>query len=175
MKCLSIDPGKENLSYSLFLNGLLILPGMSRIKVGVLDNLGIIAGKHCPNVPKADFGCIEQMFHYPTGRYDSKQAEAAKTASILELQAIGGIVMGRAVGGAVHYYQPRQWKGTKSKDSTEWLVRKHLTPKELLILDSELMRYPADLWHNVYDAVGINLRHLRKERAGVGIDPWPVF
>lgn len=86
---------------------------------------------------------------------------------LLELTGIVGAVAARleAQGAHVTLYKPREWKGQVPKAVHNERVRSHLDPEELRILDGCGAR---SLIHNVTDAVGIGLFHLRRRRARGG-------
>ena len=60
--------------------------------------------------------------------------------------------------GRVFKYKPHEWKGTVEKKVMELRIQKHLTTEELKIVE-----LPAkSLAHNVWDAAGIGLKHLKR-------------
>ena len=61
-------------------------------------------------------------------------------------------------------YQPKAWKGTVDGDVMTDRIQERLTPDELLNIEP----CPASLQHNVFDGIGIGLKHLgRLERRRV--------
>ena len=61
-------------------------------------------------------------------------------------------------------YFPREWKGQVPKTVHHRRIRKKLTGEENAILDRCLAKVVVSLQHNVLDAVGLGMFHLRRIR-----------
>lgn len=70
---------------------------------------------------------------------------------------VGGIVATVPRGAPCTMYRPREWKGQTGKDITEYRCRKRLSDAEI----RNFLEGRPSLAHNVWDAVGIGLYHLR--------------
>jgi hypothetical protein len=73
------------------------------------------------------------------------------------------IMLTGVVGGLVHWfsgmsfcYLPREWKGSVPKEIMNARVLKHLSDDE----QSKIQKTPKTLIHNVYDGIGVGMRHL---------------
>ncbi len=68
--------------------------------------------------------------------------------------------MGRFFG-TVYPYKPREWKGQVSKEVTKNRLKAKLTVNE-----QANIVLPKEYWeqHNVWDAVGVGLKHLEKTK-----------
>lgn len=113
----------------------------------------------------AQTAVVERMAHYPGQRKDSRAAELAKAADLLELQALSMYVAGRVARNVV-LYTAAEWKGQANKDVTTMRVVRELSDSELVALQRALGTIPKALAHNVYDAVGIGLRFAGRLRTG---------
>lgn len=60
--------------------------------------------------------------------------------------------------GMTFLYLPREWKGSVPKKIMNDRVLKHLSEEERVKIEKS----PKSLQHNVYDGVGIGLRHLKR-------------
>jgi hypothetical protein len=79
-------------------------------------------------------------------------------SDIIDLATIVGGVAA-AVGGYVQtFYRPREWKGQVPKEIHHPRIIAALQPGEMAAV--RLCR-PASLMHNVWDAVGLGLAHLK--------------
>jgi hypothetical protein len=86
---------------------------------------------------------------------------------LIDLALMAGALVGMVeieIGG-ITLYLPRQWKGQLPKDVTTERSQKKLSKDERAVI--ELPR-SVGKQHNVWDAVGIGLRHLRRVRADQG-------
>lgn len=157
------DPGKKHPGWSAWAVTELVACGLARVPKGrhTLGQRALLIADQLPS--GADVCVVERMFHYPShGRRDSRHAADAKANDLLDLQAIGGIIAGRSGAGEIVYYTARDWKGQRPKEATKHLVEKTLTPQERLVYGQALAQVASGLRHNVIDAVGIGLRHLRR-------------
>jgi hypothetical protein len=175
----SIDPGKWNLPWCVWKNGLLAHAGMSVLKeIGPTQasNLPTIAAWHfngmrfdwpgAGGVGNVDHVYIEQL-SLTVGR-DRTRGKAISTGNaLLELTSIAAMIAGY-LHAPVKYLPVGVWKGSAKKDVTRNRVRATLTPDELAILDAALAKLPrrgsreSSLAHNLYDSCGIGLCATRR-------------
>ena len=149
MNLLSIDPGKRSLAWALWTDGTLVAAELEKHKAkdwagsihemaeGVDWSTGAI-------VP--DLVLVELPRVYPHSR-DKRPND------LIDLAAVAGAC---AALGPLEFVHPRGWKGQTPKHISAARSRGKLTPKELGRVQT------GD--HNVWDAVGIGLWYLEKER-----------
>lgn len=79
---------------------------------------------------------------------------------LLQLAAVVGCIVGKFPGTVRRVYRPSEWKGQTPKDITTARTQAALTGEE-----RARIKLPGkSLAHNVHDAIGIGLRHLRAVR-----------
>lgn len=77
--------------------------------------------------------------------------------NLVDLAIVAGMAVGSWPGAKAYAYWPHEWKGTVPKDVMIERIRSWLTPAEL----STLPALPKGKLHNVLDAVGLGIHHLR--------------
>ena len=79
---------------------------------------------------------------------------------LILLAGLVGSFAHRFAAGGYTLIKPAQWKGQTPKAITEERARKRLTPEELA-----RVQFPKakSLRHNVWDAIGIGLKHLSRQ------------
>jgi hypothetical protein len=86
------------------------------------------------------------------------QGRGGVASDIIDLAAVVGAVAS-ALGGSVQtFYRPRDWKGQVPKEIHHPRVIAALQPNEM---SAVRLCQPASLMHNVWDAVGLGLAHLK--------------
>ncbi len=65
---------------------------------------------------------------------------------------------------AITWYRPREWKGTRPKNIVDAHIRAVMSQREINTLDKYCATIPKSYRHNVIEAVGIGLKHLRRFR-----------
>lgn len=169
---LSMDPGKRVLCWAAW-DGVDHRGRLVDIDLSLVDEklpLGALALRHAANVPHgADVVALEEMGAPYVRQKTTPQKEKRTAADLLLLQAIGGVVAGRAVraGGLIQYVRVNDWKGSMKKEHTRHWITKALNeagPEELRILERACKRYPAALRHNLWDGAGVGLSYLGRLR-----------
>jgi hypothetical protein len=75
--------------------------------------------------------------------------------------ALAGIILCAVPTAPITTYRPRQWKGQVPKGVMTVRIQSKLSQDELARIE---LPHAKELQHNVWDATGIGLHHLRKER-----------
>lgn len=80
---------------------------------------------------------------------------------LIDLAISAGVVIGSNLWQDVTLYRPREWKGQTPKQIDNARTLKVLTPEERSVYDG--CDIAQGLRHNVLDAIGIGLRHLKRK------------
>lgn len=80
---------------------------------------------------------------------------------LIDLATSAGIVIGSAQWASVTRYRPREWKGQTPKKIDHERTLKVLTAAERSVYDG--CDVAQSLRHNILDAIGIGLRHLKRK------------
>ena len=152
MNLLSIDPGKQHLAYALWQRDALTRAHLIRLPQSM---------RTASKWERAIYFYEEIRDFLPEREFeialeDMEFRNIAAANNVIELQAIAAITTGLLMPEAVTYYRPSQWKGSVSKGGTKAHVERTLTSAERLLIP----KLPPSLIHNVYDAIGIGVRHL---------------
>lgn len=150
---LFLDPGRRVLAWSAWGLRELVRCGLARVDKGGVAQTAQELAKQVPHGP--DVCILEEMVYYVEGRKDTKQAEMAKTADLLELQLIGAYVCGVTHPKVFHIVPARTWKGQVPKEVTEERVPRMLNAEERAVYYAALESTPKKLRHNITDAVGL--------------------
>lgn len=155
---ISIDPGRKALAWAVWFNGRLVDLGLCRApktqRSFTQPAINHMASNSLTTIPRHAYtlGAIERMRHYPG-------VEKSNPNDLLDLQAIGALVMGQLVKPQnVLYFYPQEWQGGACPPAgvMAW-VHKRLTLEEQRVFVNACEVYPKDLRHNLYDASGIGL------------------
>lgn len=85
-------------------------------------------------------------------------------APLLLLAAIDGALAMAFPDAEMSVTTPRQWKGQRPKEATTAQALRVLGAGELAVIEDGCKRVPADLRHNVWDAVALGLITLHRMR-----------
>lgn len=167
---LAIDPGRAGLGWAVGLNGQLVDCGLARAPKGPRDfaqaSISQVASNAISKIPGHLYtlGAVERMLSIP-----GSSAMQAKANDLLDLQAIGNLVIGALVPAHnVHHFYPAQWMmGSPPTHANHLRIRNALAMNELVVLGEcsraaltgAKGRTALSLEHNIWDAVGI-LLHL---------------
>ena len=80
----------------------------------------------------------------------------------MELQAIANFVAGSLSPTKLVHLKPAEWKGQVTKEISASRTLRKLSDEELQIVTGGILKVPASLRHNVYDAIGIGLSYLER-------------
>lgn len=160
MNVLAIDPGLRHIGWALYVDGSLEAAGLS---TGVLDTQ--------ERGPGAWLAAVADI-QIPDIRVDVLVSEYPQVYSVrnvnpddlLMLASVVGAVCARWSKAEHVLYRPREWKGQRSKEATLHHAHRVLRIDEANRLGRFLAPIPENLRHNVHDAVGIGLHHLRRMR-----------
>jgi hypothetical protein len=148
---LSIDPGKKHIGWALFtVSGAFCDAGLAR---------GASLEEQMSQMPERDIITRvvgEVMTHYPTAR-----ARDAKANDLLDLQFRMGYIAG-CYHATFYGYRTAEWKGQLPKEVCKQRILRRLAGSDEELLTHLLTLVPPSLRHNVYDAVGIGLHHLKR-------------
>jgi hypothetical protein len=141
---ISVDPGVKHSGFAFWhrgdLVGAFLVPADTPMP------------NHFPDVP------CEIVIELPQV-YRERRKQKGDQNDLVNLAFAAGRIAG-ALGLPVTCYRPHDWKGSVPKDVMVERVRSCLSPEELSKMD-----LPApSLRHNVFDAVGIGLHHLKRRR-----------
>lgn len=157
---LSIDPGLSltgGTGYALFSPSLigcgLVTPREERLEDRIAE-IHLELQRRCAPYGERSEVVIEKMKVYAFAKQKGSQGD------IIDLAHLGGCLMELARRATL--VEPSTWKGQVPKDVVKGLVEHRLTPAELETLDAGLASVSAGKRHNVYDAVGIGLWHLKR-------------
>ena len=165
---LSVDPGRAALGWAVWYNGRLVDCGLARgpkpARAFTQPSISRVASAALATIPRHPYrlGAVERMRHYP-----GKGSSDAKANDLLDLQAIGGLVVGALVPlASVLYFDPSEWMGGSVPEKANQLrVTRALDGNESAVFAQALQMYPKSLQHNMYDGVGIGL-HLHGRLLG---------
>lgn len=79
---------------------------------------------------------------------------------LIHIALAGGILSGQFPGAYLHFYEPRQWKGTHSKEVVQKICEKELSTAERARI--RLLNKKID--HNVWEGIGLGLKRLGRFR-----------
>ena len=144
----SVDPGKRDIWWAHF-NAGGYLEKCGRLKVKSAHQVAQWFGHHYPQLVLA----IEKPMIRKGGRFGQ-----ARPSDIIDLAVSVGWVQA-APWLEVAEYLPSTWKGNVPKDLHNRRTLAALSRSELAVLDSA--KIPQSLQHNVVDACGIGLFHLK--------------
>lgn len=165
---LSIDPGLRHVAVALWDDGVLIAAALAETtgKARGPEQWAAVAALAVRGVgammPEDATRLASVVTEYPEHYHTHHQ----RVDDLMELAgAAGATVCGIVAqfGGVVHGLLPKEWKGSEAKSKTAARLRKELTEGELAVLVQSLQATPAGRHHDVIDAVGIGLAHLRRE------------
>lgn len=164
MLMLALDPGLHECGMAWFREGVLVRAALARNDV---------AGRG----PRAWRGMAKACFSAwrPRGLLDEMAVELPQVyhsgrgkgdpADLLELAGVLGATCDRINAGDYVPYHPARWKGQVPKDiHHERIVDLWLDEREVAAVRLALEGQPEGLWHNVLDAVGLGLHHLKRDR-----------
>ena len=127
---------------------------------GQLHQCGLARGKHwletlddMPPVMVKEVICEEPVI-YPRS--------SVNPASILLLAHVAGAVAGLYHPAPYYQVKPRTWKGTMPKVICNARTFNKLERIELTLTDTMAESVPRSLVHNVIDAIGVGLWHLKR-------------
>jgi hypothetical protein len=159
---LAIDPGIKALAWAGSLGGRLMdcaIVRRPKIPVFTTPSPGLLAQHAAATIPGSfTHGVAEQMVVYPPKSVAERNRMPAQANDLILLTAATAIVLGMRVRGEIAYLTPHTWKGNRPKEVTMMQVLRELDEDEKLKLAQE--RYPESLRHNLFDAVGLLLKHL---------------
>jgi len=145
---ISLDPGVRNIAVAAFEGGELYLAKLfwSNQPFGAVRDVCSWAAVQNPD----DFAVeIPQVYR-----------NSPNPKNLIDLAFVGGAVWGSITYGAelcaMRQYLPREWKGNQPKEATQRRVDAALSDAERINIDWPI----KSLRHNVYDAIGIGLKHL---------------
>lgn len=139
-KLVSVDPGKRMSWGAVFLDG--VFAACCSIKTDVPFHLTT-----CNTL------VVERPQIYPGRRREDPN-------DLIDLAISLGSIITQIHHQKLIQYHPREWKGQVPKEITQSRVRGALQDYEISSLDFCLDQVSEGLRHNMYDAVGIGLKHL---------------
>lgn len=143
----SVDPGVRATGIAVFDDGVLTYAWLCRAK-GRFEHLD----------EAVRWGQL-QAFDEVVVELPQVYRNSPGPAALIDLAFVDGYVCG-AWGCPWTTYLPKAWKGNQPKEATQRRIKEALTPKEL-----ECINMPcASLQHNVWDAIGIGMKHLGRIR-----------
>lgn len=151
---LAIDPGIRGAGCALFRDGRLFKAWYQRnpVKKGAGPVAWFALGDAVASEVEGpvDTYVVEVMQIYRHGRGDPND--------LLELAGVGAAI-GASVGCREAFgYRPREWKGTVPGDVFTERIKSWLTDADR----SVIVKCAASLEHNVYDAIGLGIVHLKR-------------
>lgn len=160
-RILAIDPGvslKGGTGYALFEHGALLHVGLATPSAARLeDRIAEISHeiqRDCARYGERSEVVIEKMKVYSFAKQKGSQGD------IIDLAHLGGALLHLARTAVL--VEPAGWKGQVPKDVVQGLVEARLTETENEVLLLGLEPVARSRRHNVYDAVGIGLWHLKR-------------
>lgn len=150
MKLLSADPSMTATGLALYKEGTLTQVALVRAKT-LTEQIHKI---HAFRGWVPDEVALEFPVIYPRGKEDPND--------LLKVAAAAGACVNLAKTPQAAYYEPRQWKGQMPKSVCGRRIRASLSDFENKVLDRYFATVPKGLQHNVLDAVGVGLKHLRR-------------
>lgn len=163
MNILAIDPGLAitgGTGYALF-HGTpagLVTAGLARPFAekleGRIREISLEVQRRCAPWGERDEVVIEKMKVYEFAKQKGAQGD------IVDLAHLGGALT--ALARRSRLVEPASWKGQVPKDVVKGLVEARLSAEELATLEACLAGIAPSKRHNVYDAAGIGLWHLRR-------------
>jgi len=165
MKLISIDPGYRACGVSYFDKGVLIAASLIEVK----SSKDIDPGEQFALMSSAVVNYIESLgvgdtfdlaIEYPQQYVRSPTPRESVQRLVGVIGAISSAVQNSTggLGVKVTTYTPRAWKGQVPKEIMNDRVRNRLIDGEL----EKLPEYSKSKMHNVLDAIGIGLKHLKR-------------
>lgn len=151
---LAVDPGTTALGWAWFTDGRLYQCSLLRAK-NTQEMTQVIKHTFLPSTQEL---VIERPQLYVFGR---AKADPNKVAQVT---FIAGVTAGRTSHGKLFLPYPGEWKGQVPKSIHNERVLEVLEARERAIYDKESKAWPASLRHNILDAIGLGLWHLRRIR-----------
>lgn len=161
MMILSIDPGLAltgGTGYALFGSGALVHCGLAvpfhATLEGRITEIRREIERRCAPYGERDEIVIEKMKVYEFAKQKGSQGD------LIDLAHLGGALMHLAHRAVL--VEPASWKGQVPKDVVRGLVEDRLSVLEREAAEACLGGIAPSKRHNVYDAIGIGLWHLRR-------------
>lgn len=150
---LSIDPGLRACGVALWNGG--ILEHASFVKNGGATWASMVNA--VDDTLHAKMLLMELAVELPQVYVRSKSK--GDPNDLIQLAGLVGAFTYRYNSAGVTLYKPRDWKGQTDKDVTEFRARKRLSEDEITRIE---LPKAKTLAHNVFDAIGIGLHHLKR-------------
>jgi len=157
VRLITIDPGKNHVGFACFQNGVLQKATILRAprNLPLPNTIRIL-------VEQVQIVCVEVFGEGPWDKlvlefpqiYGTSRQKGNQNTSILPLILVDGALLAAIKTKEAELVEPARWKGTIDPDIVIERVKSKLTieEKQRVTLDN----------HNVWDAVGIGLWHLRR-------------
>ncbi len=164
-KLISIDPGYRACGVSYFEERQLIAASLVEVKsdkdIDPAEQFSLMGSAVADYVQSLNVGqSFDLAIEYPQqyARAPSPRESVQRLVGVIGSisSAIQGMTGGLGV--KVTTYTPRAWKGQVPKDIMNQRVLGRLIENEI----SSLPAYPKSKMHNVLDAIGIGLKHLKR-------------
>ncbi len=155
----SIDPGVKLAGVAVWDNNELTTAWLAKGKDWA-DLAGNILSDLYNRYPDSIRERFDLAIEKPKIYHQSKQKGDQR--DIIELaMAVGAIVTCVAIEAKATIYEPHEWKGSTPKDIMIVRIKEQISPEEHTRIT---LPSAKSLRHNVFDAIGIGLHHLRKQR-----------
>jgi len=161
-RILSIDPGVKHagVAYWMEHSGLYYLE---------LAYLATLAGtptlaRSVSEMPQAcELGHVQYITHVVVElpQVYSRDKSKGDPNDLIKVAAVAGAISKGVFAEARSFVLPAEWKGAAPKDVTEARCRSYLMDSELVKID---LPKAKSLQHNVWDAIGIGLWYLKKNK-----------
>jgi len=153
----AVDPSTVATGIAIFTYAELLDVVLLQSNGGVVDMIREIQrffGSHGVNVQRSYACVVETPVAYPFG------GRGADPNDLIQVAVVAGAV--RAHFSTSTAVTPRQWNGGVPKKITAKRIRALLTPKQIAMVEA----VPYGVRHNVWDAIGIGMYHLKATGAG---------
>lgn len=157
---ISIDPGRDHVAAAFWRECrlqrciLLATPGDQDLGIVVSGLLRSAEATSAWMDASAGHAVVEYMCHHP-GR-------AASQARDLIDVSISGVAIAARLAQTISFIAANQWKGQAPKPVIQRRVLERLDERESAVLAEALLAIRRGRHHDIYDAVGIGLHHLRR-------------
>lgn len=167
MLLLAIDPGLRCTGWAGFEHGRLIACGVS-IRARTLT-VAHAAEQHALAIPTGfDLAVVEKMIHYAETRPGkvSPQKSNAVANDLIDLSNVGAWIAAKCAK-RFALVPAREWKGSRPENVTRKRTKYILTWPEINVMEEGVnatCRGKDENAHNCYDAIGIGLFYLGREK-----------
>jgi hypothetical protein len=156
MSLVSIDPGIKGLALAVWDPCLIEVRLLPLAKAATFGKRDLWQPGRDYHLGGVDEVVLEKMVHYPGQR--GARADAVAN-DLIDLTAVSCLLAGSLHPREISFLTPQEWKGNVPKEVMQRRIEKALSGPELALLEAACKGVGA-LAHNLWDAVGIGLKHL---------------